>query len=162
MLGHLRHAYDPSGEVDVAGSAGSLAAYTTALAALVGGARLAGRELPDQHHPLDLALGGLAVHKLSRLLSKSSVASPLRAPFTEFREATGASEHAEEARGDHGVRHTVGELITCPFCLGVWVSTAYVAGLVLAPRPTRTAAAVLVVSALSDAAQHAYERLRAG
>jgi hypothetical protein len=54
----------------------------------------------------------------------------------------------------------VGELITCPFCLGVWIGTAYVAGLALAPRAARTWAAVFTVSALSDFLQHGYARMR--
>ena len=58
------------------------------------------------------------------------------------------------------MRHTVGELLTCPFCLGVWVATAYVAGLVVAPRPTRALAAVMTVVAGSDTLQHGYSRLR--
>jgi hypothetical protein len=86
----------------------------------------------------------VATHKLSRLLSTASVS----APFTQFEEAAGSGEHHESARGQHGVRHTVGELLTCPFCLAVWVATAYVAGLVAAPRPTRTAAVVLCAVAM--------------
>jgi hypothetical protein len=40
------------------------------------------------------------------------------------------------------------------------VGTAYVAGMVFAPRPTRAAAAVLTVVGASDALQHGYARLR--
>ena len=72
--------------------------------------------------------------------------SPLRAPFTQFEEAAGNSEHHEVPRGEHGVRHTVGELLTCPFCLGVWIATAYVAGLGVAPRAARGWAAVFAVT----------------
>jgi hypothetical protein len=97
---------------------------------------------------------------LSRLLTKASVTSPLRSSFTEFEGPAGSAEHAESPRGTHGVRHTIGELLTCPFCLGVWVGTAYVAGLVLVPRHMRAGAAVLTVVALSDALQQAYARLR--
>ena len=89
------------------------------------------------------------------------MASPLRAPFTEFEGPAGPAEHQEEPRGSHGVRHTVGELLSCPFCLGVWVGTAYVAGLAVAPRPTRTWAAVFGVVGLSDFLQHVYGRLTA-
>jgi hypothetical protein len=42
----------------------------------------------------------------------------------------------------------------------VWIGTAYVAGVAVAPRPTRALAAVLTVVALSDTMQHAYARLR--
>ncbi|MCD4524135.1 DUF1360 domain-containing protein [Nocardioides sp. cx-173] len=152
-------AYDPDDQVHLTGFAGSLTAYGTAVASLVAVARAGGHEAPERYALSDLAVGGLATHKLTRLLSRSSVASPLRAPFTRFEEAAGSGEHVEAPRG-HGVRHTVGELLTCPFCLGVWVATGYVAGLTLAPRATRAAAAVLSVTATSDVLQHAYARLR--
>ncbi len=42
-----------------------------------------------------------------------------------------------------GIRHAVGELITCPFCTAQWVATAYAAGLVFAPHATRLAGATM-------------------
>jgi hypothetical protein len=60
------------------------------------------------------------------------------------------------------VRHTVGELLTCPFCLAVWIGTAYVAGLGVAPRAARAWAAVFAVTGVSDFLQHAYARLADG
>lgn len=151
--------YDPDHEVDLAGFSGSLATYTLALVALAGVAR-ATHAGPERYPLADIAIGGLATHKFSRLLARGAVTSPVRAPFTEFAGPAGASEHEESARGNHGFRHTVGELITCPFCLGVWVGTAYVAGLTLAPRPTRAWAATFAVTAVSDFLQHAYSRAR--
>ena len=152
--------YDPAGEVDLPGFAGSLSLFAASAGALALGLRSSQRDLPDRFAAHDLLLGGVAVHKFTRLLSKGSVTAPVRAPFTEFEGPAGASEHHESARGEHGVRHTVGELLTCPFCLGVWVSSAYVAGLVAAPRATRTWAAIFTVTAVSDTLQHAYARLR--
>jgi len=38
----------------------------------------------------------------------------------------------ESVRG-HGPQHAVGELISCPFCLGLWTATALTAGMVYAP-----------------------------
>lgn len=152
-------AYDESGEVSLPGYTGSLVAFgATALGlALVGRSR--GQRLPERYDVRDVLLGGLATHKFTRLVSKGSVTSPVRAPFTEFVEAAGSAEHNERARGGQ-VRHTIGELLTCPFCLGQWVGTGYVAGLVLAPRQARTWAAVFAVTGLSDALQQAYVRLR--
>jgi hypothetical protein len=151
--------YDPEGEVNLAGFTGSLGAFAVAAAA----AGLLVRErtdgLPERFGLTDVLLGGLATHKFSRLLAKGSVTSPIRAWFTTFDEATGSSEHRESPRDDHGLRHTLGELLTCPFCLAQWVGLGYVAGLVVAPRPTRAWAMVFAVTALSDSLQHAYERL---
>ena len=152
--------YDPAGEVDLAGFAGSLAAYSATVGVVVTAGVLGGRRLPERYAVSDVVLGGVAVHKFSRLVARSSVASPLRAPFTEFEGAAGSGEHNESARGEHGLRHTVGELLTCPFCLGVWTGTAYVAALALAPRAARTWAALFTVTALSDTLQLAYAQLR--
>lgn len=153
-MSRVRRGYDPGGEVDLHGFAGSLATYGVVVAAL---ATATGRG-PDRYAVSDVVIGGMATHKFSRLLARGSVASPVRAPFTEFEGAGGSSEHDEQARGDHGVRHTVGELLTCPFCLGVWVGTGYVAGLALAPRRARAWAATFAVAGLSDFLQHAYGR----
>jgi uncharacterized protein DUF1360 len=58
-----------------------------------------------------------------------------------------------------GLRKAVGALITCPFCLAVWVATAFVFGLVLAPRATRLAASVLVAVTGADVLHLAYAAL---
>ncbi len=152
--------YDPDGEVNLTGFAGSLTAFMTATAATAIAARAQGRTLPERYATSDLLLGGLAAHKFSRLLSKASVTSPIRAPFTTFEGPAGSSEHVEVARGEHGVRHTLGELLTCPFCVGTWVSAAYVGGLTVSPRVARAWAAVFAVTAISDGLQQAYARLR--
>ena len=107
----------------------------------------------------DLALMTITTHKLSRLIAKDPVTSPLRAPFTRYSGTSGPAELAEEARG-HGVRHAVGELITCPFCTGQWVATAYAAGMIFAPDATRLAGATMTAVAGSDWLQLAYARLQ--
>ena len=43
-------------------------------------------------------------------------------------------------RSTSGLRHSIGELITCPFCLDVWIATGFTLGLVFAPRVTRLVA----------------------
>ncbi|WP_161501005.1 DUF1360 domain-containing protein [Embleya scabrispora] len=113
----------------------------------VGGRK--GARLPDELAAKDLILGGLAAHKLSRLISREAVTSPLRAPFTS------PTTH-EPAAESSGARRTVGELFTCPFCLGMWAATGITAGLVLAPRVTRLATSTLAMLALSDFLQYAH------
>ena len=138
---------------------GTMGAYGASVAALVGIGSLAGRRLPDRIAPYDVALMGVATHKLSRLIAKDTVTAPLRAPFTRFEGPQGQGELHEEVRG-HGVRHTLGELLTCPFCMAQWVATAFAAGLVFAPRPTRLVASTLTTVALSDALQNVYAFLQ--
>lgn len=147
-------------QVDLGGYAASLASYGVLVAATLAVGRLTGRSLPERSSVVDMLVGGVATHKLSRLLAKGSVTSPLRAPFTEFEAPAGAAEHHEHARGTSGVRHTVGALLTCPFCLGVWLGTAYVGALAVAPRPTRAVATVFSVVAVSDWLHLGYELAR--
>ena len=92
--------------------------------------------------PWDLFLMSLATHKASRMVAKDAVTSPLRALFTRYRGVSAPAELAEEVRGE-GSRRALGELVSCPFCVAQWVATGYAFGLVLAPRSTRSAGAVL-------------------
>jgi hypothetical protein len=80
------------------------------------------------------------------------VTSPIRAPFTEYVGPGGPAESLEDARGT-GVRRAIGELISCPFCVSVWVAATYTAGLVLCPRATRLGAAGLTVLTGADLLQ---------
>ncbi|HEU5472467.1 MAG TPA: DUF1360 domain-containing protein [Actinophytocola sp.] len=129
----------------------------TALVGLVGViGRARGVQLPARFSVQDTVLLGLATHKASRLIAKESVTSPLRAPFTNYEGPTGAAEVNESARG-HGIQHSIGELITCPFCLGVWIATALTAGLVFAPKVTRLANTTLTAIAVSDLTQLLYD-----
>jgi hypothetical protein len=151
--------YDGDGDVPLPGYAGSLTAFALALATVTAVGRTTGRGLPERYAVSDIALGALATHKFTRLLSKGSVTAPIRAPFTEFDEPAGSAELNERARGGR-VRRTIGELLTCPFCLGQWVGTGYVATLALSPKHARAWAAVFAITGISDNLQHVYARLR--
>lgn len=107
----------------------------------------------------DVALMTVTTHKVSRLIAKDPVTSPLRAPFTRCSGTAVPAEVAEEVRGK-GVRHAVGELVTCPFCVAQWVATTYGAGLVFGPQATRLAGATMTAVAGSDWLQLAYARLQ--
>lgn len=100
-------------------------------------------------------LSAVATHKLSRLITKDPVTSPLRAPFTRYQGQSGPAELQEEVRGT-GARKAVGELITCPFCIDMWVATGLVAGFVFLPRVTRLAIDTLAVLAGADLLQFGY------
>ncbi|GAA1265221.1 DUF1360 domain-containing protein [Sphaerisporangium rubeum] len=135
-----------------------LGVYGGAVAGLVALGKVTGKQIPEKIRLMDLALMGMATHRLSRTLSKDPVTSPLRAPFTRYEGVSGPAELHEEVRG-HGLKHAVGELVTCPFCLSQWVATAYAAGMVFAPRLTRLAGATMTAVAVSDWMQLAYARL---
>jgi hypothetical protein len=135
--------------------AGLMAAYATAVGAGALFVRHRSRPLPDRIGLTDVALLSVATFKVSRLLAKDPVTSPLRAPFTEFAGTTGPAELKEEVRGT-GARKAVGELVTCPFCIGQWVATALAFGLLLAPRATRLVATVFTCLTAADFLQFAY------
>ncbi len=117
--------------------------------------RLTRHEVPDGLSVRDVILGAVATHKLSRLVTKDPVTSPLRAPFTVYRDTEGPAELKEDVRG-RGAQKTIGELITCPFCLDMWVATALTAGHIYLPRATRLAVDTLVTLAGADVLQFGY------
>jgi ABC-type dipeptide/oligopeptide/nickel transport system permease subunit len=54
------------------------------------------------------------------------------------------------------LRHSLGELLTCPFCLDVWVTTAFVIGLIFVPRIARLVAGAFTALTAADFLQLAY------
>jgi hypothetical protein len=107
----------------------------------------------------DIVLLGIATHKLSRLVSRDLVTSPIRAPFTQYvGEGDVPNEVSEKSRGK-GAQKVVGELISCPFCLGTWLGSAMTFGLAFWPRATRLIASCLTVNTISDYLNTAYDKL---
>ena len=152
--GSLAEEYAPGNDRPLAGYAALMGLYGAAVTAGAVALRRRGRPLPDVRG-FDIALVGVATHKLARRMSKDSVTSPLRAPFTRYEGVSGPAELQEKVRGS-GFRKAVGELISCPFCLSQWVATGFVFGLLTAPRATRWAASVFASLALADFLQFAY------
>src|SRR6059058_189030 len=134
-----------------------MAALMTLAAAFARWFHSSGRQLPDHIDAGDLALLTVASHKASRLISKDRVTSGIRAPFTQYQDDAGPGEVSERPRG-RGLRRAIGELLICPYCLGMWTSAAFVACLLVAPRFTRWLASVLVVFFGSEMLQIAYKK----
>jgi Protein of unknown function (DUF1360) len=121
-------------------------------------ARVTGRPIPERMDAGDIALLGMATHKISLLGSQDAIASPLRAPFTELEEKQSPKKVDEKPRG-RGIRRSVGELLTCQFCLGVWVASFFTYGFVLLPRVSRLVAAVFAAVTVSDYLHQIYKAL---
>lgn len=130
--------------------------FNLLFAAAVGLFLRRGRELPERIGGADVATIGVASHKLSRLVAKDKVTAPFRAPFTEFEEKSGPAEVSEQSRGT-GVRRAIGNMITCPFCLDMWIVGAFTVGLLYAPRVTRLIGTVFSALTISDFFQIAYK-----
>jgi hypothetical protein len=131
------------------------AVFHGAMAGAVAAAKRSGRDLPQRVEGADLVLIGTASYQLSRLISKKKVTAFVRAPFTELEGKGGPAELEERPRGS-GMRRALGELLVCPYCLGLWASGAFHAGLLFAPRATRFSASVLTAMSISDFLQIAY------
>jgi hypothetical protein len=121
-------------------------------------ARKAGRPIPERIEARDIALLGVATHKVSLLVAHDAVTSPLRAPFTELQEKQSPKGVSEKPRGK-GLRRSLGELLTCHFCVGQWVASFFAYGLVFAPAVTRLVASIFAIVALSDHLHQTYKAL---
>jgi hypothetical protein len=135
--------------------AGLAALFNAGFAAAVYGAKRTGH-LPERVSVQDLVLIGTASHKLSRLVAKDKVTTFLRAPFTHYQGRGGPAEVEETAR-EGEIRGAVGEMLICPYCLGLWAAGAFHVGLMFAPRATRMAASTLTALTLSDFLQIGYK-----
>jgi hypothetical protein len=131
------------------------ALFNASFAGALLAAKKAGRELPESVSAGDVVLLGTATHKLSRLVAKDKVTAFARAPFTEL-QGKGAPAEVEEKPRGKGLRRAVGEMVVCPYCLGLWISGGLHVGMLFAPRGTRIAASVLSALTLSDFLQIAY------
>jgi len=130
--------------------------FHAAMAVAVAAAKRSGRDLPQRVEAGDVLLIGAASYQLSRLITKKKVTAFVRAPFTELEGKGGPAELEERPRGS-GLRRAMGELLVCPYCLGLWASGALHAGLLSAPRATRFSASVLTAMTISDFLQIAYK-----
>lgn len=118
----------------------------------------AGR-LPKHVRAADIALLGVATHRLTRIVTRDKVTIPLREPFTEIEGPAGAGEVNEKPKG-RGLRRAIGTLLSCQYCMGPWIASALVTALALRPRETRLACAMLAMTTVSDFMHQGYAFMR--
>ena len=138
--------------------AAMLTFYLASVAVLTGLAFEQDR-LPKKVSLLDLAVLGVATHKLSRIVAKDRITGILRAPFVSYIRSAGAGEVEEEPRG-RGIQRGIGNLVTCPFCMAPWCATALGFGFLFAPRAARFFAGILASVAASDFLHRVYVKLK--
>jgi hypothetical protein len=153
----LERAYAPEKETPLGSYALLMGVFATIAGIFAGWFRRSGRELPETIAGDDLLLLTVASHKASRLIAKDRVTTPIRAPFTRYQSSASPGEVAEEPRG-RGLRAAIGQLLVCPYCLGMWTSAVLTAGLLVAPRFTRWLSAVLAIFFGADMLQIAYKK----
>src|SRR5438874_10796595 len=145
------------GEQLLAEYAALLGFYIASVAVLTGAA-IEQKRLPKRFSLLDLALLGIAAHKLSRIIAKDRITGILRAPFVSYIRSAGAGEVEEKPRGC-GMQRGIGTLISCPYCMAPWCATALAFGLIVAPRATRFFAGILASVTASDFLHRAYAKM---
>lgn len=123
--------------------------FGSALAAFVAAE---GKRLPAKPGWDDMALIGVASHKLARLIAKEDVTSFVRAPVTVDEEASQPAPR--------GFSRAAGQLLTCPSCVGLWIAAGLSAANVLWPRQTRFVASVLAIHAGADFLNAGFVRLK--
>jgi hypothetical protein len=159
---HQEREYTNGAPRPLAGDLGAMGVYLGLVSAGAAAVRAGGRELPERIPLGDALMLTVATFRLARRIAKDPVTSPIRAPFTSFQGPSGHAEIAEEVREHGGVKHAVGELLTCPFCLAQWVGTAFVFGYATAPKATRLAALTMTMVAGSDVLQFVYDAIQTG
>jgi hypothetical protein len=162
----LRDWLRAEGDAYRAGHERPLAGYMTLMSIYGGGvvagtlaARRMGKQPPRGLSVWDVTQLSIATHRISRTVAKDPVTSPVRAPFTRYEGVSAAAELDEQVRG-RGLRHSLGELVSCPMCLAQWVATALCGGMVFAPRATRLVASTFTCVAGSDFLQYLYAALQ--
>lgn len=135
--------------------AGTYVGWASAVTAF---ARWRRARLPERFSAADVALLAVGVFRASRLIAKDSITSFARAPLTRY-EGPGAPDEVHEEVVGTGFAHALGELVTCPFCLSVWLATTATAGMVVFPRQTRAVCALLAAVAGADGLQYLYTAL---
>ncbi len=159
---HQQREYTQGEPRPLAGDLGAMGVYLGLVSAGAAAVRASGRELPERIPPGDAALLAVATFRLARRIAKDPVTSPLRAPFARFDGASGEAELSEQVRAEHGWKHAVGELVTCPFCLAQWVATGMVFAYTAAPKATRLVALTMTLVAGSDVLQFLYDSIQNG
>jgi Protein of unknown function (DUF1360) len=148
--------YSPDKPVAMGGHAVLTALYNGSVAAFVLDQRRSGRGLPERVPAGDLFLLSVGTYKVSRLIAKDRIMSFVRAPFTRLQGESERPGEVEETPRGSGLRHAVGELLVCPYCLGQWVGTGFLVTYLREPRLARTIAASFAIVAGSDLLQEAW------
>lgn len=95
-----------------------------------------GARLSRLRDPVNLAVGALAVHRLTRLAVEDEVTSPLRQRIRTWAEGDAQRQ----------ARPAVAYLVTCPWCVSVYVAAAWAALTAAAPEVAAPVGAALAWS----------------
>ena len=124
---------------------GAYAAIAGAFVAGLGLVAVLSRRSPPAT-ALELVALSAATFKASRTLSREKVASFVRQPFVEGDVGRGEDERP----AGEGLQRAIGELVTCPRCIGTWSAAAMASTQMLSPRFGRALTWTLAAGAAND------------
>ena len=97
--------------------------------------------------PFTVLLMGLATFRFADIVANEPVTQAVRAPFVNV-----AKEDGEEIEvpNPYGIRRTIGALLYCPSCVGVWVAAGLTYLFVFAPNVAWVFTVIFALSALVE------------
>jgi uncharacterized protein DUF1360 len=120
------------------------------VSALLGATARGGKPGPSA---TELPVLGLATFTLTKAVAKEKVGLWAREPLVE------SGEDGDRRPRGRGLRYVLGELVTCPRCLGTWSSLGLVGLQVVRPREGRILARILATAAINDVLQTSFTLL---
>ena len=125
-------------------------AWVGLVTALLGATARSGKPGPSS---TELPVLGLATFTLTKAVAKEKVGVWARAPLVE------PGEDGDRRPRGRGLQYVLGELVTCPRCLGTWSSLGLVGLQVVRPREGRIVARILATAAINDVLQTSFTLL---
>jgi len=102
----------------------------------------------------DLPVLAMATFAMADVLAKEKVSTWLREPFVREE-----ADHKPAAAEGTGIRHAIGELLTCTRCVGTWSALGLVGLWTASPTAGRTTANVLALAGVNDLLQSGFRLL---
>jgi Protein of unknown function (DUF1360) len=112
-------------------------------------ARLIPLQLGASPSLFDFVLLAFATIRLGRMVAYDRVMEPFRAPFTKTVPDKSGVGKTVISRGT-GVRCSIGQLISCPICIGTWIAAGLVYALYTFPGPARVFIIISAVVGLAE------------
>lgn len=130
------------------------AVYVSAMAGIIALARKRERDGTPAIPRRDLPVLAMATFTLADTVAKEKVSTWLREPFVRE-----DADHKPAAPEGSGLRHAIGELLTCTRCVGTWSALALVGLRTASPVAGRTTANVLALAGVNDLLQSGFRLL---
>lgn len=111
--------------------------------------------------PFEFLMLAFSAFRMGRMISYDLVMRPVREPVTATVPNPDGTGEMVVAEG-RGLRHAVGDLVSCPTCSGTWAAAGLVYGLKILPGPTRAFMAIMAAAGAAELFDGAYEFLNWG